>query len=107
MSSRSCRPTRARRPTSPPGWPRPATTWSRSPRSRGSGGSSSGRPGDAAMPAEVVVLGGGVGGTLTANLVSRELGRVAHVTVVDPSGMHVYQPGFLYVALGQANGRWL
>jgi sulfide:quinone oxidoreductase len=59
------------------------------------------------MPAEVVVLGGGVGGTLTANLVSRELGRDAHVTVVDPTGMHVYQPGFLYVALGQANGRWL
>jgi sulfide:quinone oxidoreductase len=59
------------------------------------------------MPAEVVVLGGGVGGTLTANLLSKELGRDAHVTVVDPTGMHVYQPGFLYVALGQANGRWL
>jgi sulfide:quinone oxidoreductase len=59
------------------------------------------------MPARVVVLGGGVGGTLAANLVSRELGRDARVTVVDPTGMHVYQPGFLYVALGQANGRWL
>jgi len=59
------------------------------------------------MPANVVVLGGGVGGTLTANLISKELGRDAHVTVVDPSGMHVYQPGFLYVAMGQANGRWL
>ena len=59
------------------------------------------------MPANVVVLGGGVGGTLAANLVSKELGRDAHVTVVDPTGMHVYQPGFLYVALGQANGRWL
>jgi len=59
------------------------------------------------MPARIVVLGGGVGGTLTANLLSRELRRDAHVTVVDPTGMHVYQPGFLYVALGQANGRWL
>src|SRR6266498_2276193 len=59
------------------------------------------------MPAEVVVLGGGVGGTLAANLLSKELKRDAHVTVVDPTGMHVYQPGFLYVALGQANGRWL
>ena len=59
------------------------------------------------MPASVVVLGGGVGGTLAANLISKELGRDARVTVVDPSGMHVYQPGFLYVAMGQANGRWL
>ncbi|HEV2685404.1 MAG TPA: FAD/NAD(P)-binding oxidoreductase, partial [Actinomycetota bacterium] len=59
------------------------------------------------MPARVVILGGGVGGTLTANLLSKELGRNARVTVVDPTGMHVYQPGFLYAALGQANGRWL
>jgi sulfide:quinone oxidoreductase len=59
------------------------------------------------MPARVVVLGGGVGGTLTANLLSKELGRDAKVTVVDPTGMHVYQPGFLYLALGDANGRWL
>ena len=59
------------------------------------------------MPARVVVLGGGVGGTLVANLLSKELGREAKVTVVEPTGMHVYQPGFLYLALGQANGRWL
>ena len=59
------------------------------------------------MPARVVVLGGGVGGTLAANLLSKELGRDATITVVDPTGMHHYQPGYLYVALGQANGRWL
>ena len=59
------------------------------------------------MPAQVVVLGGGVGGTLTANLLARQLGRDVHVTVVDPTGMHLYQPGFLYAALGKANGRWL
>lgn len=59
------------------------------------------------MPARVVVLGGGVGGTLAANLLDKELGRDVRVTVVDPIGMHVYQPGFLYVALGQAQGRWL
>jgi sulfide:quinone oxidoreductase len=59
------------------------------------------------MPARVVVLGGGVGGTLAANLLAKGLGRDVKVTVVDPIGMHVYQPGFLYVALGQANGRWL
>jgi sulfide:quinone oxidoreductase len=59
------------------------------------------------MPARVVVLGGGVGGTLVANLLAKDLGREARVTVVDPTGMHHYQPGYLYVALGQANGRWL
>jgi len=59
------------------------------------------------MPARVVVIGGGVGGTLAANLLSKELGRDVAVTVLDPLGMHVYQPGFLYLALGKANGRWL
>jgi sulfide:quinone oxidoreductase len=59
------------------------------------------------VPARIVILGGGVGGTLAANLLSRELGRDAAVTVVDPTGMHLYQPGFLYLALGHANGRWL
>ena len=59
------------------------------------------------MPARIVVLGGGVGGTLAANLLSKELGRDARLTVVDPTGMHVYQPGFLYLAVGEANGRWL
>jgi len=59
------------------------------------------------MPSQVIVLGGGVGGTIAANLVSKELGPEANVTLIDPVGMHLYQPGFLYVALGQANGRWL
>jgi sulfide:quinone oxidoreductase len=59
------------------------------------------------MPARVVVLGGGVGGTLVANLLDKSLGRDVHVTVVDPTGLHDYQPGYLYVALGQANGHWL
>jgi sulfide:quinone oxidoreductase len=59
------------------------------------------------MATRVIVLGGGVGGTLAANLISKQLGADGQVTVVDPIGMHVYQPGFLYVALGQANGRWL
>lgn len=59
------------------------------------------------MASRVVVLGGGVGGTLTANLLDKRLGGDVDVTVVDPTGMHLYQPGFLYAALGRANGRWL
>jgi sulfide:quinone oxidoreductase len=53
----------------------------------------------------ILVLGGGVGGTLAANLLARKLkrridaGDVA-VTLVDEGGEHVYQPGFMYIAMG-------
>jgi sulfide:quinone oxidoreductase len=52
------------------------------------------------MGAEVVILGGGVGGTIAANLVAKQTQGRAHVTIVDATGLHVYQPGFLYVAIG-------
>jgi sulfide:quinone oxidoreductase len=55
------------------------------------------------MTSEVVILGGGVGGTVCANLVSRQTRGRAQVTVVDATGTHVYQPGFLYVAVGRQN----
>ena len=48
----------------------------------------------------VVVLGGGVGGTIVANIVARRA-KDADVTVVDKTGRHVYQPGYLYVAFGR------
>jgi sulfide:quinone oxidoreductase len=53
----------------------------------------------------VVILGGGVGGTLTANLVARKLkSRIAKgeakVTVIDATGKHTYQPGYMYIAMG-------
>jgi sulfide:quinone oxidoreductase len=53
----------------------------------------------------IVILGGGVGGTLTANLLVRKLRRriddgAVEVIVVDQSGSHVYQPGFMYIAMG-------
>jgi sulfide:quinone oxidoreductase len=53
------------------------------------------------MSNDVVILGGGVGGTIVANLVAKEVGDRASVTVIDATGVHVYQPGFLYVAVGQ------
>lgn len=52
------------------------------------------------MSCEVVVLGGGVGGTLAANLIAKGAGADAHVTVADPTGEHVYQPAFLYIPFG-------
>ncbi|MFN3622193.1 MAG: FAD-dependent oxidoreductase, partial [Nitrososphaerales archaeon] len=48
----------------------------------------------------IVVLGGGVGGTIVANIVSRKLKKDANVTLIDKSGKHVYQPGFIYIAFG-------
>jgi sulfide:quinone oxidoreductase len=53
------------------------------------------------MQNDVLILGGGVGGTIVANLVAKEVGDRARVTLVDTTGVHVYQPGFLYVAVGQ------
>ena len=38
-----------------------------------------------------------------ANLVAKEVGDRARVTLVDATGKHVYQPGFLYVAVGRQN----
>lgn len=53
------------------------------------------------MAAQVLVLGGGVGGTMCANVIAKRSGGRADVTVVDATGIHVFQPGFLYVAVGQ------
>lgn len=53
----------------------------------------------------IVILGGGVGGTLTANLLVKKLRKSisagdVEVMVVDSTGNHVYQPGFMYIAMG-------
>ena len=57
----------------------------------------------------ILVLGGGVGGTLTANLLARRLKKRidagdVDLAVVDASGAHVYQPGFMYIAMGGEQG---
>jgi sulfide:quinone oxidoreductase len=46
-----------------------------------------------------------VGGTLTANLLVKKLRRQLRagevtITVVDQTGQHTYQPGFMYIAMG-------
>lgn len=51
---------------------------------------------------KVVILGGGVGGTIVANLLAKKLRRdEAEIVLVDQAGKHVYQPGFVYVAFAK------
>lgn len=59
------------------------------------------------MP-KVVILGGGVGGTIVANRLARRLRRAeAEVLVIDATGRHVYQPGLLYLPFGHTNSESL
>jgi sulfide:quinone oxidoreductase len=55
-------------------------------------------------PKRIVVLGGGTGGTMTANRLRRRLDRdEAEIHVVDSDDRHVYQPGLLFVPFGLAS----
>ncbi len=49
---------------------------------------------------ELVILGAGTAGTMMAWLLLPRLPAGWHVTVVDPSTTHIYQPGLLFVPFG-------
>ena len=52
----------------------------------------------------MVILGGGTGGTLTANRLRRLYSETeAEITVVDQDDRHIYQPGLLFVPFGLAS----
>jgi sulfide:quinone oxidoreductase len=53
---------------------------------------------------QIVILGGGTGGTMTANRLARRFGRhEVEIHVVDRDDRHVYQPGLLFVPFGLAD----
>src|ERR1700730_9204777 len=53
------------------------------------------------MTHRIVILGGGTGGTLSANRLRRLYSTdEAEITVVDQDDRHVYQPGLLFVPFG-------
>ncbi|MDH4287466.1 MAG: tryptophan 7-halogenase, partial [Aquincola sp.] len=46
----------------------------------------------------IVILGAGTAGVLSANLLSRRLNlKEWAITVIDRSNIHVYQPGLLFL----------
>lgn len=54
------------------------------------------------MTASILILGGGVGGTIVANRLARALRPgEANVTLIDSQDSHVYQPGWLYLPLNR------
>jgi sulfide:quinone oxidoreductase len=57
---------------------------------------------------QIVILGGGTGGTIVANRLRRRLpADEAEIHVVDRDDAHVYQPGLLFVPFGVAEPRKL
>ncbi|MEZ5215941.1 MAG: FAD/NAD(P)-binding oxidoreductase [Ilumatobacteraceae bacterium] len=54
------------------------------------------------MNKRIVILGGGTGGTLTANRLRKHFKHDdgVSITVVDQDGTHVYQPGLLFLPFG-------
>ena len=54
------------------------------------------------MAGHIVILGGGTGGTLTANRLRKTLPGDTEITVVDGNDWHIYQPGLLFVPFGMA-----
>jgi sulfide:quinone oxidoreductase len=57
------------------------------------------------MTQHILILGGGVGGTIVANVVARALPTdQAEVTVVDATGQHQYMPGWLYLPFNEHEG---
>ncbi|WP_298346760.1 FAD/NAD(P)-binding oxidoreductase [Ferrimicrobium sp.] len=55
------------------------------------------------MRKRIVILGGGTGGTLTANRLRKALPSAeAEIIVVDQDNEHIYQPGLLFIPFGMA-----
>jgi sulfide:quinone oxidoreductase len=49
---------------------------------------------------KVVILGGGIGGQVTSNLISKGLSKGHEIVVVDKSSEYEFSPSFLWAAMG-------
>ncbi|QSR87833.1 NAD(P)/FAD-dependent oxidoreductase [Methylacidiphilum caldifontis] len=58
------------------------------------------------MAKNILVLGGGTGGSIVANILARTLkSQEAQITVISDSPLHVYQPFQLYIPFGYQDPR--
>src|SRR3989304_2435632 len=49
----------------------------------------------------IIILGGGTGGLVTANELSKKAGNKAKIILIDKNKNHVFAPSFLYLMLGK------
>ena len=49
----------------------------------------------------IVILGGGMGGLVAANVLKKKAGTSAKVVLIDKSKMYIHAPSFLYLMLGK------
>lgn len=49
----------------------------------------------------IVILGGGIGGLVTANELHKKAGKKARIILIDKNDQHVYSPSFLWLMLGK------
>jgi len=59
------------------------------------------------MAAQIVVVGGGVGGVVAANRLALLAPDDVQITLVDATGIHTYQQGWLYVPFGEVQPKQL
>lgn len=59
------------------------------------------------MAAQVVIVGGGVGGVVAANRLALIAPEDVQITLVDATGIHTYQQGWLYVPFGEVEPKQL
>ena len=53
------------------------------------------------MKKEILILGGGIGGQVAANILGKEIGRKHHVVLIDRKKEFVFSPSLLWFILGQ------
>ena len=63
------------------------------------------------MTQKILIIGGGVAGTIVANGLCRQIGPelgtgAVQITMLSASDKHMYQPGLLYVPFGKILRIW-